>query len=100
VASSKRSTALPEVPALNETLPGFDADSWFGMLMPAGAPRDIVHKMNAEVQKILQSREIQDLMIPQGAIIVGSTPEQLADLLLSEVRKWGQIARKANVKID
>jgi hypothetical protein len=56
VASSKRSPALPDVPAINESLKGFEADNWFGLMMPAGTPREIVVKLNAEMVRILEQQ--------------------------------------------
>ncbi|HKA42174.1 MAG TPA: tripartite tricarboxylate transporter substrate binding protein [Burkholderiales bacterium] len=100
VASSKRSPALPEVPAIGESLKGFEADSWFGLLMPLGVPRDIIVKMNAEVQRILATQDVKDRLLAQGGFAVGGTPEQLAERIKADVAKWGKVARAANVKID
>ena len=100
VASSKRSPALPEVPAINESLKGFEADSWFGLMMPAGAPREIIMKMNAETMKILATQEVKDRLLTQGGVAVGGTPEQLAERIRSDIAKWGKVARTAGVKIE
>jgi tripartite-type tricarboxylate transporter receptor subunit TctC len=100
VASGQRSPALPDVPAIGESLKGFEADSWFGLLMPAGSPRDVIAKMNAEIQKILATQDVKDRLLAQGGFAVGGTPEQLAERIRVEVAKWGKVARAANVKID
>jgi len=100
VASGRRSPALPEVPTIGESLKGFEADSWFGLLMPAGAPRDIIVKMNAEVQKILATQEVKDRLLTQGGVAVGGTPEQLAERIRADIAKWGKVARAAGVKIE
>lgn len=100
VASGKRSPALPEVPAIGESLKGFEADSWFGLLMPAGTPRDIIVKMNAEVQKILATQEVRDRLLAQGGYAVGGTPEQLAERIRADVAKWGKVARAASIRIE
>ena len=100
VASSKRSPVLPEVPAINESLKGFEADSWFGLLMPAGAPREIIMKMNAEVLKILATQEVKDRLLAQGGVAAGGTPEQLAERIKDDVAKWGKVVRTAGVKIE
>jgi tripartite-type tricarboxylate transporter receptor subunit TctC len=100
VASSKRSPALPEVPAINESLKGFEADSWFGLLMPAGTPREIIMKVNAEVLKILATQEVKDRLLAQGGVAVGGTPEQLAERIKADIAKWGKVARTAGVKIE
>jgi tripartite-type tricarboxylate transporter receptor subunit TctC len=100
VASGRRSPALPEVPTIGESLKGFEADSWFGLLMPAGAPRDIIVKMNAEVQKILATQEVKDRLLTQGGVAVGGTPEQLAERIRADIAKWGKVARAANIRIE
>ena len=100
VASSKRSPALPEVPAINESLKGFEADSWFGLLMPAGTPREIIMKVNAEVLKILTTQEVKDRLLAQGGVAVGGTPEQLAERIKADIAKWGKVARTAGVRIE
>ena len=100
VASGRRSPALPDVPAIGESLKGFEADNWFGLLVPAATPRDIILKMNAEVQKILATQEVKDRLLSQGGVAVGSTPEQLAERIKGEVAKWGKVARAANIRIE
>jgi len=100
VASSKRSPALPEVPALNESLKGFEADSWFGLMMPAGTPREIIMKMNGEVMKILAMQEVKDRLLSQGGVAAPGTPEQLAERIRVDIAKWGKVARTAGVKIE
>lgn len=100
VASSQRSPALPDVPTLGESLKGFEADSWFGLMMPAGTPRGIIMKVNAEVLKILVSQEVKDRLLAQGGVAAGGTPEQLAERIKADIAKWGKVARTAGVKIE
>ena len=101
VASTKRSPAMPDVPAINpESLKGFEADSWFGLLVPVGTPREIILKLNAETLKILGTQEVRDRLLSQGGVAVGGTPEQLAERIRSDIAKWGKVARTANVRID
>jgi len=100
VASTKRSPAMPDVPAINESLKGFEADSWFGLLVPVGTPREIILKLNAETLKILGTQEVKDRLLSQGGVAVGGTPEQLAERIRSDIAKWGKVARTANVRID
>src|SRR3954463_13981138 len=77
VASSKRSPVLPDVPAINESLKGFDADSWFGVMMPAGTPREIIVKFNAEAQKALATQDVKERLLSQGGVPAGGPPELL-----------------------
>ncbi len=100
VASSKRSPALPDLPAIGESLKGFEADSLFGLMAPAGTPREIVVKLNAEVQKLLTNADIREKLLAQGGIVHGGTPEQMAEQIRSDVVKWGRVVRAANVKIE
>lgn len=100
VASSKRSPALPDVPAINESLKGFEADSWFGLMMPAGSPRDAIMKLNAEVVKILATQDVKDRLLAQGGFAVGSTPGELAERVKADIAKWGKVARTAGVRIE
>lgn len=100
VASSTRSPALPDVPTISESLKGFEADSWFGLMMPAGTPREIIMKFNAEVLKILATQEVKDRLLAQGGVAVGGAPEQLAQRIKADIAKWGKVARAAGVKIE
>jgi tripartite-type tricarboxylate transporter receptor subunit TctC len=100
VASSARSPALPEVPAIGESLKGFAADSWFGLMMPSGTPRDIITRVNAEVQKALALQETRDRLLSVGGVVAPGGPEQLAERVRSDIAKWGKVARTAGVKIE
>ena len=100
VASSKRSPAMPEVPAINESLKGFEADSWFGLLMPVGTPRDIITKMSTETVKILGMQDVKDRLLTQGGVAVPGTPEQLAERIKQDIAKWGKVARTAGIRIE
>jgi tripartite-type tricarboxylate transporter receptor subunit TctC len=100
VASTQRSPALPDLPALNESLKGFEADSWFGFMAPAGTPRDIVARFNAEVQKSLSSPELKEKLLAQGGFTHGGTPEQMGELIRADLSKWGKVVRTANIKIE
>lgn len=100
VASSKRSPALPDVPSIGESLKGFEADSWFGILMPAGTPRDIIVKLDSEVQKALATQEVRDRLLAVGGFVQAGGPEQLAERIRADIAKWGKVARAANVRIE
>jgi len=100
VASSTRSPALPDIPALNESLKGFEADSWFGLMAPVGTPREVIVKFNAEMQKVLAQPDVKEKMLAQGAIAQSGSPEQMAQQVKSDVVKWGKVVRTAGVKIE
>ena len=100
VASSQRSPALPDLPTIGESLKGFEADSWFGLIAPAGTPRDVVVKLNAEVQKVLTSADIKEKLLAQGGLVHGGTPDDMAAQIRKDVAKWGKVVRTANVRIE
>jgi len=101
VTSMKRSAALPDVPTMDEEgLTGFDATSWFGLLAPAGTPKDIVAKLNVASVKALASPEMRERLAAQGADPVGNTPEQFAAFIKSEIDKWAKIVKASGARVD
>jgi tripartite-type tricarboxylate transporter receptor subunit TctC len=101
VASSGRSPVLPELPTLSEAgLAGFSADSWFGIMAPAGTPREVIAKLNVDVQKSLDSPEVRDIIARQGGEVMGSTPEQMAAQIRNDRQKWGRVIRESGAKIE
>ena len=102
VTSRERSSALPGVPTIEEAakLKGFDASSWFGLFAPAGTPRVIVDKIQADVAKALAVPEVRDRFIAQGAQPGGSTPDQFAAFIRAETDKWTKVVKASNAKID
>ncbi len=102
VTSATRSAALPEVPTLAEAadLPGFDAAAWIGYHAPAGAPRDIVMRLSAEIQKAMQAPDMKDKYISQGLIQVTSTPDEFAAMMRSEQDRYATIIKNAGIKIQ
>lgn len=100
VASSTRSPALPDVPTIGESLKGFEADSWFGLMVPAGTPRDIVNKFNSDVQKALTQQEVKDRLLAVGGFVTPGGPAELSARIKEDVAKWGKVARAAGVKVE
>jgi tripartite-type tricarboxylate transporter receptor subunit TctC len=100
VTTSKRSPAAPEIPAVAESLPGFDVSSWAGLVAPAGTPRNIVARLNAEVVKVITARELREILAKEGAEPVGSTPEQFAAFIRTEVEKWAKAVKQAGAQVD
>jgi tripartite-type tricarboxylate transporter receptor subunit TctC len=98
VASSTRSPALPDVPAIGESLKGFQADSWFGIMVPAGTPRAIVAKLDADIQKALAYQEVKDRLLAVGGFVTGGGPAELAARVREDVAKWGRVVRLAGIK--
>ncbi|MFZ4287548.1 Bug family tripartite tricarboxylate transporter substrate binding protein [Variovorax sp. HJSM1_2] len=101
VTTAKRSSTLPDVPTLEESgLKGFDQGTWFGILAPAGTPRDVVAKLNAEMVKIIQSPDFQKRMADIGAEPVGNSPAQMAEQIKADTSKYAKLVKDANVVID
>ena len=100
VTSNKRLPSFPDIPTVAETLPGFEAVSWGGIMAPAGTPLAIINRLNAEILKILKIPEVAEKLKGFGAETVGSTPKQFDAYVKSEIAKWGKVARDNHVTLD
>ncbi len=98
VSGERRSQALPGVPTIAETVPGFGANSWFGVFAPAGTPREVVAKLNAEIARVLATPAIREQLELDGAEVIANTPEQFAAHFKAEIAKWGKVVELAGVK--
>ena len=100
VTSAKRLPSLPDVPTVAETLPGYEAVSWGGVMVPAGTPPEIIAKLNSEINRIIRLPDVSEKLQGLGAEIVGSTPEEFDRYVKAEIAKWGKVARDNNVTLD
>ncbi len=101
ITGPKRSIALPDVVTFAEAgLPQYDASSWNGILVPAGTPRPIVDKLNAELVKILRDPKVLERLVNDGPLAIGNTPEEFTAFIKSEQDKWSKVIRAANIRID
>ncbi|HUA53762.1 MAG TPA: tripartite tricarboxylate transporter substrate binding protein [Candidatus Sulfotelmatobacter sp.] len=98
VTTAKRAMALPDVPTIGETLPGYDVEIWQAWLGPAGMPAPIVAKINAGLAKVLTSPQIQQRFADLGAQAIGSTPDELGATMRSELARWTQVVQVAGIK--
>ena len=100
IGSLKRSQLMPDIPAIAETLPGYELGSWYGFFAPAGTPRALVQQLHREILKVLADATIQQQFTNLGAEPVGNTPEEFSALLKKDLAKWAKVARDANVKTE
>ncbi|MDB5999848.1 MAG: hypothetical protein JWP52_1547 [Rhizobacter sp.] len=101
VTTAKRSSALPDVPTLDEAgLKGFDIGTWFGILAPAATPKDILVRLNAEMVKVIHSPEFRAHMSEIGAEPIGNSAEQMAQQIKAETEKFAKLVKDANVTIE
>ena len=101
LAAAKRSAAAPEVPTLAEAgLPGVEGGSWYGLLAPAGTPREIVERLHAEVRKALAAPEVRERFESVGTEPLGNTPEEFAAQIRADIEKWGRVVRAADIRAE
>jgi tripartite-type tricarboxylate transporter receptor subunit TctC len=98
VTSLKRSDLLPGLPAISETVPGFDVTGWYGILAPAGTPKAVVDKLSRELIEIMHEPDMKKRVAERGVEALGTDPEQLRELIRTEIGKWGPIVKAANIK--
>ena len=100
IGHPKRSKAMPEVPAIAETYPGFTNTSWYGLLGPAGIPPAIVNKINAEMNRAAANPEFIKHIEGIGLEVANSTPKEMGDLIRTELARWTKVIREAGIKVD
>ena len=98
VTTAKRSSAMPELPTIAESLPDYDASTWGGILAPAGTPKDAVAKLNAAINTALKLEDVRARLMGAGIEIQGGTPEAFAEVIRIEVDKWGRIVKAAGIQ--
>ena len=100
VTTAKRSSAAPEIPTIAETIPGFEATTWFAMFAPAGTPKPVVDKLSAEVQRVFRLPEVAERLKTLGLEAVLSSPEELAAYQASEISKWTKVVKESGAKAE
>ena len=100
VSSAQRVASAPELPTIAETLPGFETGSYQGLLAAAGAPRDVVARLNAEITRILATAEMREKLAAQGTEVRSGTPASRGACISGEKTRWAQVIRESGVKFD
>jgi len=98
VTTAKRSSAMPELPTIAESLPGYDASTWGGILAPAGTSKEAVSKLNSSINAALKLEDVRSRLMGAGIEIQGGTPEAFAEVIRIEVDKWGRIVKAAGIQ--
>ena len=100
ISSRKPIAQLPQVPPIGDTLRGYEADVWYGVIAPAGTPRPVVDKLSTEIARIVRTPAVREKLTAQAAEPVGGTPEQFAAVMDDELKKWASVIRQTGIKAD
>ena len=100
VTSLKRSPALPEVPAIAETSPGFEATSWWGLAATKGTPPDVINTLNRAIVKGINAPDTKTFLSNMGVEPAGTTPQEFAAFIKSEMTKWAKVVKESGAKVD
>lgn len=100
VSSLKRSDTAPDIPAISETLPGFDMVVWFGLLAPKGTPDDVIQKLNASMNKVLADPAYRERLASMGVTPMPSTPAEFSSFMKNETERWGEVVKKSGAAIN
>jgi len=96
VSGKQRIAPLPDVPPIADTLPGYEARGWNGILAPAGTPKPIIARLNQELVKIIRSPDMSPALVSEGAIAIGNTPAEFDAIIRADIVKWAKIIKDAN----
>ena len=100
VTSLKRSAAIPELPTIAETVKGFEASGWYGAFAPAATPKDIIAKLNAEINKLMRLPDVAQRLAGDGVEAASMTPAEFGAYLHSEIAKWGKVVKISGTTVD
>jgi len=101
ITTAKRSPFLPDLPTVGEAgVPGYEAEAWYGMLVPAGTPKEIIARLHAESVKAMKFADVKARFDATGLVPIGSTPDQLGAYIQSEIEKWGTVVKALGLRVD
>ena len=100
VTGARRAAAMPDLPAIGETVPGYEVTNWFGIVVPSGAPKAIIARLNAEINQALKSAALRELLGAQAAEPAGGTAEEFAALIRRDYAKWAKVVKDSGARVD
>jgi tripartite-type tricarboxylate transporter receptor subunit TctC len=100
VTSAQREPSLPDVPAIGETVAGYEATAWFGIGMPKGTPKEIIEKVNAEVNRALADPQMRERLAELGGLPIPGTPEDFGKMIRDETAKWEKVVISSGAKVE
>ena len=100
LATTGKKRSMSDLPAVNEVLPGYDVTQWYGILVPAGVPKDIIDRLHKEIARAIANPKVAQRFVNLGTQPVSNTPEQFAAFIKAETDKWGKVIRSANITAD
>jgi tripartite-type tricarboxylate transporter receptor subunit TctC len=100
ITSSHRAKSNPDIPTIGETVPGYASDTWYGILVPAGTPKEIIATLHHAAVKALNSPEVRDKLTRLGAEPVGNTPEEFRKILEREQTLWAKVVKDSGAKVE
>ena len=100
LATTGKKRSMPDLPAMNELLPGYDVTQWYGILVPTGVPKDIVDRLHKEIARAIANPKIAQSFVNLGTQPVSNTPQEFAAFIKAETDKWGKVIRAANITAD
>ena len=100
ITSSKRAQSNPEIPIIGEVVPGYASDTWYGILVPAGTPKDVIARLHGAAVKALNSPAVKDRLNKLGAETVGNSPEEFRKLLETEQKLWAKVVKDSGAKVE
>jgi tripartite-type tricarboxylate transporter receptor subunit TctC len=100
VSTAARSAFAPDLPAVAETVPGFDVEVWFGVVAPAGVPREVIGRLNADINAVLALPEVKNRFAEQGVRVIGGSPESFGAYLQAQTRRWARVVKEAGLQVE
>lgn len=97
---AQRSPALPDLPTVAETVPGYEASLWYGFVGPARMPAEVVRKLNTEIVAVLKLPEVRERLAAQGVDVQSSTPEEFSKMLVADMARWAKVVERAGIKVE